>query len=539
MPDIDATDAPGRLDGTRPAREIGVYVTLQWERGNAVLTGIPRARFGHRLPRVASTTGDGVFAEWHWDGKRLVVENDRYGFYPLFWAALPAGGICVAPSLLTLIDQGAPTELDIEALSVFFRLGFFVGDDTPFAAIRTVPPNAVFEWSRGVLTCRARYPVAPQVQNLSRDDAIDGYVDLFANAVAKRLSSAGRSAVTISGGRDSRHILLALHHAGVQPTMCVSALDNPPDANQDPAIAAELCRRLQWPHTVVEQRLSVFEAQLRKNIQTHFCAAAHGWYLALADFLNGSFAYAYDGIAGDVLSQSIFLTRQFDTAFRGNEPRIVARAVLAHMKTGYGGLQALLGRKLRPAIDPDIAAGRLAREIERHLAWPNPSDAFGFWNRTRREIALAPYALLCGVPTVFAPFLDHALFDFLTALPVGMLIDRSFHSEAIARAYPAYADVPYADQKHAAPVDDTVVRRRYIADAARYYALRKPGTLARNAVPRVKALLGLTSAGRLHPTISPLLIYLDQLEAAMQRRIRIVTQPVPAHASVKEGVHPS
>ncbi len=190
---------------------------LARKRGERLETrGQPRAEFGHKIPSNHSVA-DGIFARWHWDGTRLVVGNDRYGFCPLFWANLPDNGVCVSPSLVSLVEQGAPTDLDIEALAVFFRLGFFVGNDTPFAAIKTVPPNAVLEWENGKLECHGRYPQAPNTTKLSRDEAIDRYIDLFSHAMAKRTPGSDAFAIPISGGRDSRHILLELHRTGSNP----------------------------------------------------------------------------------------------------------------------------------------------------------------------------------------------------------------------------------------------------------------------------------------------------------------------------------
>ena len=485
-------------------------------RNEAIETrGQPSAMFGHRIPSSAPSVDDGIFADWLWDGTRLVVNNDRYGMFPLFWFRAPGGGVCVSSSLATLIEQGAPTGLDIEALAVFFRLGFFVGDDTPFSAIKVVPPNAVFEWQASGFECRARYPSTPKVSSISRDDATDQYIDLFAKAMAKRAPGSPACAVPISGGRDSRHILLELHRTGYEPAVCVSARDNPPDPNEDPKVAAILCKELGFNFAVVDQQLSPFEAQLRKNRETHFCAAAHGWYLALADFMNGRFECTYDGIAGDVLSQSKFLSPELDAAFHTRDVATICNALLSMRTASNSGLDELLKGNLKAALERDLASNRLAREVEKHLDHPNPVGSFVLWNRTRREIALAPYALLSGVPRVHAPFLDHDLFDFLVTLPSSMLMDHRFHDDTIARAYPDFAHVPYVDA--AAPLpDDSEVRAGFLAEAARRFLLKRPSRLTKNWLPRGKMLASVLSSGRMKPWISPFILYLDQIESIMK-----------------------
>jgi len=487
-------------------------------RGEAIETrGQSRAVFGHRIPSGTQSMDDGIFASWFWDGTRLAVDNDRYGFFPLFWFRTPNGGVCISSSLVTLIEQGASTDLDIEALAVFFRLGFFVGDDTPLSAIKVVPPNAVFEWQVSGFECRARYPSTPKASSISRNDAIDQYIDLFAKAMAKRAPGVHACAVPISGGRDSRHILLELHRTGYEPAVCVSALDNPPDPNEDPKIAAVLCRELGFNFAVVDQQLSPFEAQLRKNRETHFCAAAHGWYLALADFMNGRFECTYDGIAGDVLSQSKFLSPELDAAFHTRDVATICNALLSMRTASNSGLDELLKGNLKAALDRDLANNRLAREVEKHLDHPNPVGSFVLWNRTRREIALAPYALLSGVPRVHAPFLDHDLFDFLVTLPSSMLMDHRFHDDTIARAYPDFAHIPYVDA--AAPLpDDTKVRAGFLAEAARRFLLKKPSRLTKNWLPRGKMLASALSGGRINPWISPFILYLDQIESIMDEQ---------------------
>ena len=487
------------------------YIRVVRRGGDVQIRGQAKAAFGHRIQVASHRDDDGIFAGWNWDGERLVVSNDRYGFQPLFWSALADGGVAVSPSLLTLIDQGARAELDIEALAVFFRLGYFLGEDTPFAAIRSVPPHASFTWKDGQLECVARYPGATQTFTGSRDEAIDEYIALFAQAMARRSPGDGACAIPISGGRDSRHILLELHRTGFQPDVCVSGLDHPPDPNEDPKIAAELCRELGFPLVVIDQQLPQFAAQVRKNRETHFCATAHGWYLALADFLNGRFASAYDGIAGDVLSQSKFLKPDLDVLFHREDPLAICDALFARHASSFHGIRTLLNGPLQACLDPGAARTRLAREITRHLGRPNPVGSFIFWNRTRREIALAPYSLLHGIDRVYSPFVDHDLFDFLTTLPSSMLIDHCFHDDTIARAYPHFAHIPYAHNAISGS-DDRATRTRFATDAARALMLGKRSRLTKNVMPRAKLLATLVSGGRVAPWVSPTIIYLHQLE---------------------------
>jgi len=107
-------------------------VLAQWIRvSGGVAEGDLSCTAGHRVAGRGGTT-DGIYAGWQWNGRTLILEQDRYGFFPLFeWRTADAHW--VSTDLGTLIERGAPTELDFDALAVFFRIGFFVGSDTPFA----------------------------------------------------------------------------------------------------------------------------------------------------------------------------------------------------------------------------------------------------------------------------------------------------------------------------------------------------------------------------------------------------------------------
>jgi hypothetical protein len=130
---------------------------------------------------------------------------------------------------------------------------------------------------------------------------------------------------------------------------------------------------------------------------------------------------------------------------------------------GHGNV--VTERALSRMAAPDLHAGlsraraveRLTRELATHLDAVNPIASFYFWNRTRREIALAPYGLQRATRT-FAPYLDHDLFDFLCSLPPELTLDRTLHTETIATAFPAYAGVGY--EQPAARNQDAGAQRR-------------------------------------------------------------------------------
>lgn len=446
---------------------------------------------GHRI-RLPDGSVDGIHAGWSWNGHELVLDQDRYGFFPLFeWKS--GDRRVVSTDLVALLDRGAPRELDVDALSVFVRVGFFVGADTPFTAIRAVLPPLV-----------SRPPL-----EISRSQAIDGFLDLFRQSIARRLPSAP-FVLPLSGGRDSRHILFELRDANRAPAACVTVRHFPPRANDDEVVARDICDALGLRHCVIPQPRTRASLERRKNLLTHLCTDEHAQFVVLADHLRAHTRETYDGIAGDVLSQSTYLRPEVHALFRRADYEGVAAFVL----DGYGTTmsQPALERVLAPAFCRELsrarAIARLSAEIVRHAGAPNPTGSFFLNNRTRREVALAPYALMRDL-TVHAPYLDRDLFDFLAALPAEQLMDRALHSDAIARAWPQLAHLAY--ERKGATLDDRWAQRRLAA--ATLAAVLRPRSRAllrrQRLVPALAATLADGSSERLWHAW--LVLYVDQI----------------------------
>jgi asparagine synthase (glutamine-hydrolysing) len=404
-------------------------------RGSGIeVEGLPHCFMGHPLPVVNAS--EGVFAEWRWDGRELVVRNDRYGMQPLFYFA-GADEVCVAPMLWTLLEQGAPRDLAEAALAVFYRLGFFLGDETPFRHIKAVPPNATFHWNRSGLTVRGNLPKTASAAAIKRAEALDGYQALFSRAVRRRLPDAPFTSL-LSGGRDSRHILFELMRQGRKPDLAATvALPTSTDAR----ISARIAKELGLTHLVVPPTRPSVAGELQRIRETHFCADEHGWIFGLRDALCGRVSVLYDGLGGDVLSAGLFLNAEALKLMRDGRFLDMAHGLIT--EESVGAFVAKVFRDEASGRGEEEASTRIAKELALHADATNPVASFFFWNRTRREIALSPFSIFREF-RVHVPFLDHELFDFLASLPAEHLLDHTFHDEVIARCYPQWAHLPYA-----------------------------------------------------------------------------------------------
>ena len=431
-----------------------LYFRAQIRERQIRVSGDWRAKFGGKSSVVS--------VSWDWDGEKLCVRNDRYGFLPVYYYC-GFNEIIVSNSLAKILELTGRQEFDEEAFAVFLRLGYLIGDDTLFDSVKTLAPNSVLTWQNGETAISSPDYIVTRKNEMRRETAVIIYADLFEKAVAETLPDEDNFAVPISGGRDSRHILLALNQLNRRPAACPTIIHPPPRPNEDRKIAELLCRALKFPHVLIEQTKPRFDAECRKNILTDYGVFEHGWFLTLAEFAEDRWRTVYDGIAGDVLSAGLFLTENRLRLFAENKFAELAEEILG----AEGYLPALLNERVRRKFSRRKAVRRLAREIAKHKNAPNPVGSFFFWNRTRRAVALSPFRLFDEKIGIITPYLNGELFNFLASLPAELFLDHEFHTETIAFAYPEFAGIPY-ERKDAPPVFDASGFNRFSRDIFRF-----------------------------------------------------------------------
>jgi asparagine synthase (glutamine-hydrolysing) len=456
------------------------FIHVRMVDGAPRMSGVALYAAGHKIPRRDGAV-DGVFAEWRWDGRSLSVANCRYGLRPLYFFAR-AGEIGVSTSIEQLLGLGAEPALDQEALAVFFRLNWFLAEDTPFKSIRLVPPAAEFTWDGGLRIASKLHIVRPS--GLTRDAAIDGLIETFRHAVERRYVDG--AIVPLSGGRDSRHTLYELCRIG-RPRLCVTARDIPPypNPNENTLYAALLARTFGIKHAVVDYIPDIVEAERRKNALTNFCSLEHAWFMQVHDRLDGEPGRVFDGLGGDYLAAGGGLVPKCIELMHAGRIDDLARHLL--VRRHVASLDFLADETAFPF---EAAYARVRRELERHLGAVNPIGSYYFWNRVRRGIGASSFGIMAA-HDVAVPFVDHDVFDLLTSLPVDMFADRTFHTQSIHRAFPQFSHIPFESKRktpasnprgyllrnwlkllgHVTRHGASVVDRNYVAPRLAAYAL--------------------------------------------------------------------
>jgi hypothetical protein len=386
--------------------------------GHPRATGKTEAHFGYTL---SESPAQGVWARWRWHEDVLTVENDRFGFLPVYYAA-DGDGIRVATSIRELLALGVDRRLDDEALAVFLRLGQYLGEDTPFAAIRTLPPGSRLTWAHGRVTIECHTQTLPRAEGPTptREAAVRRYGELTQVAVERLLPEADvRMCVPLSAGRDSRHIVYAMVRAGRRPDPVITARAMAPRPDTDAETAARICAGIGLRHEIIEQTDDRYGDERRKNLLTGYFADEHVQTMPIVRWLRDhDIEVTWDGIAGDIFSCGVYDSEVFVSAFQGNDLRPFVENELG--EEGY--LASMLKPEALRRWPRAVAEERLMRELARYRDLPNPVAPYFFLNRVRRKLALSPFGMLNQGTHVLCPYLDHDLFDSLINLPLAFAI---------------------------------------------------------------------------------------------------------------------
>lgn len=418
----------------------GDYARFYFDNGLLKCDGAANALTGYRY-----SDGEGIFNQWQLFPDSVVVSNDFFGFRPLYYKAT-AGCLRISEDINQLVDPGEP--LNFRALAVFLRSGDFLGDHTPFLAIKVLPPEARLTFDINGINLQVKQKNVSTGRAVSLEQLHRDYKAIFSASIAQSRQLIGQRSclVPISGGRDSRHILLELH-AQQQRMSCVTVKHQPPKSNEDFNVAALLTEHLTLPHIVLRQSLSYLSAELIKNRLTSYCALEHSWFLPLYNYIkNTQTTFVFDGIGGDILSTgSTRLTTNRLSLARAARWDELAEDLLG--TEGY--LTDLLAPSLRIKLSRQQAVADMSQELARFADSANPIAQFFFWNRARRTIGSSAFGLLGRVCTPVAPFLDQSLYQLLSTVPAEFFLEqgkKKVHDKLIASCYPDSAGIRYEDK---------------------------------------------------------------------------------------------
>jgi asparagine synthase (glutamine-hydrolysing) len=159
----------------------------------------------HDIPAGLASL-DGMFALALWDQSRgrLLLARDRAGIKPLFYAALPCGGVAFASELTALLMHPAiDRAIDPDSLMSYLFMDYCMAPGCMVRGVRKLEPATYLLWENGVLREPRSYwrlGAAPQQAPADRRGRVERLRQLLAASVQTRLMADVPVGLFLSGG---------------------------------------------------------------------------------------------------------------------------------------------------------------------------------------------------------------------------------------------------------------------------------------------------------------------------------------------------
>ena len=192
----------------------------------------------------------------------VVLARDPFGKKPLFYATtpLPGGGsasegLVFGSEVTALLEHpDIRAELDVDSLHDFLCWRYVPAPNTFFRGIRKLVPGGLITWKAGQWH-EEQYWVAPEATGGGRlpvpPDPVEGFLEVFDEAVRLRLRADVPLGAFLSSGLDSSSIVATLKHLGAAEIRTFS-VGFRGDSDAELPAAAETARLLGTIHTPIE-----------------------------------------------------------------------------------------------------------------------------------------------------------------------------------------------------------------------------------------------------------------------------------------------
>jgi asparagine synthase (glutamine-hydrolysing) len=241
----------------------------------------------------------GMFAYAIWDARRrrIFLARDRFGKKPLYYAVLPEG-LYFGSELKCLQAVGVPSEVDPEALRLFFQFNYIPEPLTCFRAVRKLPPGSWLTYEADGTVRQGRYwqfpaPVAETPANFSEADVCAQLRKKFDESVRIRMIADVPLGAFLSGGIDSSSVVASMALATPEPVRTFS-IGFEEAAFNELAYAAIVARQYRTDHHEIVVRPDAVD--LVSRLVQHF-DEPFGDSSAIPTFIVSEFAVRYVKVA--------------------------------------------------------------------------------------------------------------------------------------------------------------------------------------------------------------------------------------------------
>lgn len=253
-------------------------------------------------------------------------------------------------------------------------------------------------------------------------------VELVLDAVRRHVGD-GQPIVPLSGGRDSRLILLAMKRLGLRPRELCTLRQH--GAESDHAVASRLASSVGLPLSVIDPVAFDGAVELDRHRRQSFQSLEHGWFVPIAAELRARACPVTDGIGAGVLHVGTMVHPEAIALWRASDHDGLLGWVRARCAGVSPRLLAAARAEGMPIASDDEVLHDFCAVLRALDGTPNPMGLFSLLHWTHRGIGGSAYGLL-DPAQVRTPLYDRALCSALAAIPFERAMAHDWRMVALA-----------------------------------------------------------------------------------------------------------
>ncbi len=417
-------------------------------RGNGDLELILRLYQEKGEQFVHDLEGVFVLAIWNRSRQEVIIVNDRYGLYPLFYAHYD-GKLIFAPEMKGILcDPDFHKKLDLTALAEYVRFQHLLGDKTFFERLKLLPNASLLRYNirTDCLMVQPYWDLSqiPELPaTLTFEDAVEEAGRLLKAAVNRLTDGDYRFGVYLSGGVDSRVILGLIDRDKFPITSITFGQRGCRDVVYAQKIAAKVGTEhhyFEFPDGRWVEDFVDFHLELTEGF--HSWIHAHG--ISILDQVHLLIDVNLTGFGGAAINweDPAILQAPDDLAFLHHVFYSLSQ------ETTWPSLDDIEEKLLfSPRISSQmrgLAFDSLRSELAKynHLPYALRAASFSRFNPDRR---LFQYYIVFSRPyfELRLPFCDYRYIEFIYALPPEMLFNRKLRRAVVLRFTRPLSRIPY------------------------------------------------------------------------------------------------
>jgi len=373
---------------------------------------------------------------------KIIIANDRYGFYPLFYAINNGRFAFASEAKFVLKAAEINPKINKEAISEFFTFSYLLGEKTFFEGVKLLKPATImiFDTTNNKIVTKQYWDFSiPQHQYGKYNNFYEEFRRLMKKAVERAIQGANKVGVFLSGGLDSRALAAFASKSNVD----VVAFTFGPKDSLEQKIAVRVAERLKIKY-VFREIPSDFIAKYSEEIvyrgdgmirirDCHFMALLDDVKRMVDLVLLGTFG---GELFGSKITRKIknFKSKRnlMNYLFKKNITLFPLKEYQEVFNDNIKFIERNLFKRFYETFD--------------QISFDKPEDIVEYWEYRNRQVRyiFQSFQYLNWYLETRHPFLDTDLVEFFALrMPYSLRLNENFFQKALNYCFPCLSDIPW------------------------------------------------------------------------------------------------